>query len=323
MTLKLNLPGLFTLAFLSLWGSHVSSQYMVRDSMMWTGTTEPGHFFSNGGRYFLKTAKHDSLLDMKIYRVLKSPTDSTFSNWFTNGAMREDSNGKVFFKPIVSWRNWLEFPLYDFGLVVGDTFPNSGNLFGGSEQMPVTRSFDSLVAGKIRKIIDLKKYWYSNEADIRWISGIGAFQLNSLYLQPSYFYLGLVPYLEVDGCGAQGFCHFEKDSLVFQGTNYQGTLSDCFPWNFYGCVGLEKEKLKPLFTIFPIPATSEVNIRFEMVPKDGILIQFYNAVGQRQSFQFDQETQAKINISDFSPGFYLIRIWDGSKSLGTRKIVIR
>lgn len=98
---------------------------------------------------------------------------------------------------------------------------------------------------------------------------------------------------------------------------YAGGLKDCV-------VGISDNVFARNISLYPNPATSEVNIGFSDATYDVQKITISNSLGQvlTTSTQIDTSTQTTIDVSGYAPGIYFVTIHAGANTT-TKKLVIR
>jgi len=72
---------------------------------------------------------------------------------------------------------------------------------------------------------------------------------------------------------------------------------------------LMPDKINDNVNIFPNPAVEQLNIEIEN--PDNAMIEIYNAIGNRIFSKAIHSQTEKIDLSDFSTGFYLVKVKHG------------
>ena len=73
--------------------------------------------------------------------------------------------------------------------------------------------------------------------------------------------------------------------------------------------------------VYPNPATNKVTIKHNDIFKNGT-VEIYNLLGKTIFIEkLFNESEIEINISNFSPGIYFVKLFDGEKSY-CRKMII-
>lgn len=66
----------------------------------------------------------------------------------------------------------------------------------------------------------------------------------------------------------------------------------------------------PILRSFPNPATTVINFSFQKEFEKGYSIQVYNFLGRKMSEQAISAEQVSINLTDFTRGVYIYKLFD-------------
>jgi hypothetical protein len=75
------------------------------------------------------------------------------------------------------------------------------------------------------------------------------------------------------------------------------------------------------FKLYPNPANSFVNVDYEFLPENGIIIEILDINGKKVHSQTAQQTSNRLDINYLKPGMYIIRSTNG-KSVNVKKLIV-
>jgi len=239
----------------------------------------------------------DSLVENEVYKKIYYTRDTANQEWLFSSLIREDSTKKV----------WLRIPndeeilLYDFNLMVGDSFfiDNGG---GWTCSIPVI-NVDSitLTSGERRKRITFSYQVFGDmEDEVYWIEGIGSQfgLLNHAFA-----------YCENTDFGQWLRCYFED------GQRQYGQVPDgeCF---YEFITNTDDLDAQTSFIIFPNPAKEQLTITLPDTQRRNWELLNYHGQRIRQGEVIN--TSDQILVAALPSGIYFLSI----NGLGIQKLVI-
>lgn len=237
-------------------------------------------------------------------RLLKSWEENP-AGWGLSGLIREESNGKVYFKPLDYNGGFGEQRLiYNFGASVGETFTVYGfhQVFGEEVEIDVlVSSIDTVtIEGVTRRRFFLESQNFYGEDC--WIEGIGSEQG---FLISFSFYILIDIWEEL-------LCVKADDELL-----YMGPMETCY----INTVGVLENQINQGISIYPNPASASFYISVPELMEETVL-NIFDLCGK---IVFTTEIHAvqQLITHNLPPGTYIYRIssTDGPASDG--KLVIR
>lgn len=278
------------------------------ENAIWSESYYPG--IGNGDWMFERFAVNgdDTLINDTLYNKLYLFYDSVFNTEKATyiGAIREDTNKKVYFKggtplhefkPMNGFFGNNEIVLYDFSVEIGDTIYGS-NVHPGIPLI-VEKIDNVTIKQSHRKVISFTKYSW-----VKWIEGIG--NLRGLLFNSSD--------LPTNGTWGDLICFNYMNETIYYNEEY----TECFPKiSNVKENGFERELIK----IYPQPALQVLNIEFSESISGFIYL--YSKLGQLLYCNgINNKTNYQINIQGFRSGFYLLKIRRSNGMLFTHKIII-
>ncbi len=255
---------------------------------------------------FILKMEGDTLIDNKLYKKIYTTRDTANQEWtLLNELIREDSTKKVWIRNY-SMDEPEEILLYDFNLVVGDSFAiNLDSDF--TCKIPVI-NVDSIVLsnGALRKRITFSfQYFGDTFEEIYWIEGIGSqFGL----ITHLYGYCGWVDY------GRWLRCYFEDGQRQFG----QVPDGECF---YEFITNTDDLDTQSSFSIYPNPATDKLRV----ISSDNRLITECLLTDFQGRIIIDKlvnKSNLTLDLLNVMPGIYLIKIIDEGGRLTTKKVVV-
>lgn len=236
----------------------------------------------------------DTIIGLNNYKKLFTAGDSTALYWNYFGAMRQDSDKKVYYHSGMN-----ENLLYDFELNKNDTI----NL--NIHSIPIQLVVDSvdtvvLLNGEKRRRLLFDLY---NE---QWIEGIG-----SMFGLTNVAY-----YLYMYDASADLNCFKENDTLKYHNINYP----TC---NFSSGIGISETTSLKLFSINPNPFTVSTTLSFSNPNHEECAIKIYDMTGQLVR-KISHVTNDKLIIEKeiLKSGLYLFVLTSDSHFWGQEKLII-
>ena len=263
----------FTLITLFFFFSISNAQNMVVEGNQWNVVVWPS--FSPNVTSYSKLIGEDTTVNNVVYKKVYHSSDSLNTNWsFNERYLREDSNGKVYYK---HW-NSDEVVLYDFSLEVNDTF----NVNEFCSLIVTHTDSIELNNGELRKRLRLEKLDAPFWGEQFWIEGIG-----SLFAVISHFQFCDTDY------GDNLLCFYANGDLL-----YPEAPSSCF------ITGIEELNTTSNIKIYPNPMTNFLNIESEEIRLSEYEI--FDLVGKKVlQGALNNETN-QIEINTLSSGHYLM-----------------
>lgn len=207
--------------------------------------------------------------------------NSEFSNeWTPEGHLIRYENNQIY-----EYRNGVDQIIYDFNLVVGDTF-HMGNMINTYDLVVQEIDTISLMNGDFKKQFYLQPLNSVNpslDTPIIWIEDIG--NLNGLFANQ-------LPWL-VDALESKILCVYWDSSLIYHNPD----IDQCWVIPTI-TTDLNKEDI----FVFPNPSREKIYINAHDNSIENIRI--YNNKGM----QMLQSTSQDVDISDLPSGYYYIRI---------------
>ena len=197
----------------------------------------------------------DTTVEQTEYKKLYATNDTTLSNWFKYGAVRENENRVYFYL----FANATEVLLYDFNLNVGENFISTHNSID-YQGCPIEMEVSSIDTVTIENGEQRQRFNFSDGE--KWISGIG-----SLY--------GLVNvginYCVIDMYYDLSCCH-ENEELVFQSPDFDNCLINT--------VGINENSTRISHSVCPNPFTQTTVLNFNYSSSQTYRLQIINSTGQ-------------------------------------------
>jgi len=222
----------------------------------------------------------DTVIESKTYKKVFITYDSTQTAWSTCGYIREDSNSKVYF---LGQLDSVERLLYDFNLLVGDTFIYMFNSVVPIELLVYSVDSVFIYDKYVKRITFLPwETWYEGIGSSCGVlsSGLG----------------GIV------GSSYDLLCYYENDTLKYMNPDF----NDCFISMTVGNVDdYNTNQIKAV--IFPNPVVSTSILKVENMRDKKVVLEIYSLLGQRlMTTEIGEQTT--INNSDFESGIYIYKI---------------
>jgi hypothetical protein len=120
---------------------------------------------------------------------------------------------------------------------------------------------------------------------------------------------------------------FLGENVMFRFVNINGYGNSTFVDNINvaGVLGVSKNELTSSISLYPNPATNEVNININDNTYDSIIIQVFNSLGQKlQSTESNGQTtnNFSLDVSNLATGLYFINI-DVDGVTVSKKLLVR
>ncbi len=253
----------------------------------WWGFADTVILYNSTSYYFFDG---DTLFNEKIYRKVFEYNDEQHVECFFAGLIREE-NKKTYFVPYkVSLDSLLEESiLYDFTLKTGDTLKIDGRNFR------IEKCDTVIFNGEPRKRMILAIH-YSYVDTV--IETVGSF---SGLLSPLYY----------DNTGFRELlCYTQNNELLYKNPKY----SECYYNNL--SVSIMPTIEQNHFSVFPNPVDDRLTI--SCLNNTILRIEIFDAFGRQLYNQTDKD---KIDMSSFSKGLYLLKVYDINEHVSVFKII--
>jgi len=245
----------------------------------------------------------DTIIDELNYMKVWQSEDEYYQNWTHNGYIRSEENGDVFYYS----NNFNGGLIYRFDVQVGDTFVtnNPGQWILQVEVISV----DSVLISPLdeyrkRVIITDAEYPYFEET---WIEGVGSLAgiLNSgFHANP------------LTGALFTTLCEWQDGTKVFSHPDW----SSCFMTTVSTPENPENE---PVLTIFPMPLENNSVIKINKQLNDGRIV-FVDMFGKTvKEMATSNEETISIQRDSFSPGIYIVSLYDESRFVDRVKLLVK
>ncbi len=272
----------------------VSSQTFIQENKAWN-VVECLNWGGCGTQTF--KIMGDTTIGQREYKTLYSTNDTTLSNWFKYGAIRENEN-KVYF---YLFANEIEVLLYDFNLNVGESFISTHNSIE-YQGCPIEMEVSSIDTVSIENGEQRQRFNFSDGE--KWITGIGS--LNGL------IYVGAYQCV-IDMYYDLSCCH-ENEELVFQSPNFDNCLINT--------VGLNENSTQMHHSVYPNPFTQFTVLNFDYSSSQTYRLQIINSTGQVVK-RINQINSGKIEISghQLNSGIYFYILTNDKNEIVSGKLM--
>ena len=290
------MPLIFAVSFLQA----QSVLPLLEEGKTWN-ISEAVHF----GQIITKTYAlgNDTIIDDVSWTRLLISWDETPVNWGTSGLIREEDNGKVFYKP---WENGGGFGeqrlIYDFGVEPGETFTSYGYFMNMEIEIEViVTDIDTImVEGQQRRRLQLASPTFYGQD--HWIEGLGSEQ---------GFLLPFSQFILID-IGMELLCVKKNDELL-----YMGPMETCY----INTVGISENPIEQGISIYPNPASGSFTISIQEIPKEATF-NIFDLCG-KIVFTTEIKSRQQLIRHNLSPGTYIYRISSAGEPPTGGKLVIR
>ena len=262
----------------------LNSQKLVEQGNLWT-IHYAGFFPFTDGHYQRSIGNDTIVNDHTYYKLMKK--DSLDAEWSYSGNLLREEDKVVYINTFES----NEYVLYDFNLVLNDTFS-----YGGCNFIIVESDSIVLLDGVQRKRLKLRltpDFTYNEQY---WIEGIGTT-------------LGLESFSGAcySEYSARLVCFQSADEQIFESNGGCGLLSNVDKGEF------------PRVAIYPNPTSSVLNLEMPLPSNSEFVITSYS--GQTVMEGIITEEKTKINLSAFANGVYYIRLSDNNSHSSIFKVL--
>lgn len=272
----------------------VSSQTFIQENKAWN-VVECMNLAGCGTQTFKILG--DTTIGQTAYKKLYATNDTTISNWFRYGALRENENRVYFYL----FANETEVVLYDFNLTVGESFISTYNSIE-YQGCPIEMEVSSIDTVTVENGEQRQRFNFSDGET--WISGIG-----SLY---GLVYVGVYQCI-IDMYYNLSCCH-ENEELVFLSPNFDHCLINT--------VGQNEISTRMNHTVFPNPFTQTTVLNFDYSDSQTYRLQIINLTGQVVK-EINQINSGKIEISgnQLNSGIYFYQLMNDTKEIARGKLI--
>ncbi len=273
------------------------------------------HIMSHWSHYQYVITGDTVMNDLTYHKLQKS---GSYYEWFNSsisgineyvGAFREDiENKKVYFMQAGKVKDTL---LYDFDLNIGDTLPPLyGYAYNYDNIVPIVLDIDSVLLsdGVYHKRFLIKncpQMWIP--LSIYFIEGVGSsFGLLTGITCPFENRFELVC-LTVDS----------QSVYILENSGKPCALAPIIE-----SIDRIEQREEINFKVFPNPASGFVCIDFDKQKPLPDYIEIANMIGEITLREMVRTHSVDINVSNFPPGTYVIRISKNGRTIGYKKLVI-
>lgn len=284
---------------------------IVKDGGIWRETVvqlvnPPDQFSLTKIQY---STMGDTIINNTAYKKIYSMDyDSIINNLQYMGAIREDSMRHVYALLVsnspISTNDIIndssETLIYDFNLMVGDTFLVSGN----QDSLQIVNTIDSvLVAGLWRRRINFLPTGLSTRI---WIEGIG--DTKGLFF-PALF--------EFENHNT--LTCYEDKNIFWTNPELSQYSADCFT------VGIAENAVKQTnkSKVYPNPATSTISIEFKTTISESFTVTIYNLLGQqvKEVAVAENQNHLILSLNGLKKGIYFYKLHSDDIIIGSGKFI--
>ncbi len=292
---------LFVAAFLTAFCSNLSAQHNFRfadSTAQWNELYFQYYFTSPPDiSTVVYKVQRDTTIGNTSYQKISSA--DSIRNYF----VRQDSAKSVFIR---RYRDSIDYKIYDFGKVAGDTFRIKDPEFYWNDVPIKIDSIDSIMmGGKLRDRFYVSAYGWSQDV---WIEGIG-----SLY---THLWSPGVQSDLLDGPGRNLLCYFQDNSLVFHNNRWNDTC-------LINRVTSIPEIAENDFKIYPNPVTqNHITIESENL-HDNATFQLFDLTGRVILQQKLSEKTTHLMLNGVSKGMYQYTVTSKQRIVGLSKLIVQ
>lgn len=245
----------------------------------------------------------DSVFNEKTYKKVFYYKDEQHTERFFAGLMREENKKTYFAYYQASLETLLEETLlYDFSLEQGETFEYVMGFgdYSETEILYVLQSDSVLINNEQKKrLIIVSKY------NTDWVIDTIVENLGSLYglLYPLCYMC--------DGAFNELLCYTQNNELLYQNSKY----SKCYYDSPKELASTQTIVINDC-NIFPNPVDDILNI--SCLNNAILRVEIFDNLGRQVCSQTHKNT---IDVSSFSKGLYLLKVYDANKQVSVFKII--
>ncbi len=207
---------------------------IISDYKLWSVVQNDTN--NNPSSYYLQFT-YDTLINGLEYTKLEKSTHPLMIVWEDAGFVREDLEKRVY-----HWQNGVEYLIYDFELVKGDTLELGNPLFPtNTTSVIVDTIYIEYIGLKDRDVIMLRDL-NDNTTEL-WVEGIGSMA----GLDKSGYQT-----LDIENINFELLCFNEFDTLKYQDANY----STCY----FAPSSITENYLSDI-VVYPNPASAHVQVK--------------------------------------------------------------
>lgn len=296
-----------------------------------TPCTYPTYFWTTKTHYTV----NDTIIDSLTYKIVREEADLN-PNYCDFGYVREDTaSRKVYFRDNAGNPEIL---LYDFSLLVGDTFPVTflfqNGLYQSGDYILDSISSIMTVNGPTRLFcLNNHAVW---SPTLYWTEGVGCmlnafypYSINqwgsgSMFWQCRYYPENSQEFLTC-------FDHAQK--IYYDSCKYSAASQDicfmvtdtCNYWNI--CGAIDENELNATLDIFPNPASECIRVTIESNERSEFYFAIYDVNGNLVNESIPPMNHSggeqifSVDINDLSSGTYLLECSDGFRRTSASFIV--
>ena len=252
----------------------------------------------------------DTVIDFVQYKKVLRATDEFYSQWEYYMLIREDIDGKVFFRTDTSQQDYL---LYDFNPNINDTitvysifdYTYINGEFGIVSNTIRIDSIDNVfIAGMSRQRICISANNSTEEE--YWVEGIGNIERGILHNKMGVF----------NSITQELLCVYQSDTAMYINPD----INICY--DFYECeTGVDNISENNSIIVYPNPVTSISTITINSNKKNNI-IEIYDNKGQLL-IRTIVDNKFVINRNNFENGMYFYLVKNNEYILGKGKVIVK
>lgn len=285
--------------------SSLNAQELVREGVQWNIGAVYWSFPPFQETISVKL-EGDTLIQGLLYKKVYESYDSLNTIWeATDEYLREDDEKRVFYKAGLA----EDIPLYDFNLVVGDTFPGAMGTF--SDCYFVVRAIDTLVLlnGDQRKRWTVENPGIFNEQFPKtsyWIEGMGSSTGVIRHISEGGYCTEHYPYFTL--------CYYEGGEVL-----YGTPASEQGCWLLTSAQDINGGSKE--ISVYPNPTQKEVYVESLLLDNTIENVRLYSATGQVLSDYQIKAQSGVIDLNTYQPGVYYLLIEDSAGMLASKRLV--
>lgn len=293
----------FFLLAISFFPQQITAQSLVQEGLQWNVGAVYWSFPPFSETISVKL-EGDTLIGALLYKKVYESYDSLNLFWVETGEyIREDEDQKVYFRQ----DNEQEILLYDFNLMVGDTFP----IYQGADQCNFMEVMQidtiTIFNGETRRRWTMESPELNSNYRVTfyWMEGIGSSLGLFRYMTENYCWWEHYPYSVL--------CHYVDDEMVYV-SNQNGVC-----WLTTSVRELNEEE--DGISVFPNPANEKIFIQAKQSDQQIAEVKLYAASGQLlKQVQLNTPT-GTLNLNEYPSGAYYLLIEDSDGRLLSKRLI--
>ena len=266
---------------------------IISDYKLWSVVQNDTN--NNPSSYYLQFT-YDTLINGLEYTKLEKSTHPLMIVWEDAGFVREDLEKRVY-----HWQNGVEYLIYDFELVKGDTLELGNPLFPtNTTSVIVDTIYIEYIGSKDRDVITLRNL--SDNTTELWVEGIGSMA----GLDKSGYQT-----LDIENINFELLCFNEFGTLEYQNANY----STCYFASNYITDNALSEIL-----IYPNPVKTNLHFTINNDQLSIMNIEVIDISGNVVKQFRIQNSEFEIQVKNLEKGIYFLKI-QTSKEVTINKFI--